>query len=334
LFVRVDSDEGTPLMLLPLGIERRAGVRVLSFLDGGVADYNAPVLLPGSEQLDAEATSRLWQRLVVELPPFDVALLEKVPARVGPAQNPFRFLATRADLESGHLVEIPELAAKRSGKPSRIIDFQDTRRKRRRLEDKHPVRLAVAQTADEAARILETMIRQKTQRYMETRGVDGFERPGYRTYFGALTRRLLRDEGVQLAALMAGEHAIATHWGIVTRDRFYYLMPAFEAGPWSPFSPGSLLLEELIDWSARNSIPVFDLGVGNEAYKLRFANAMLPLFFGGLPRTAAGRIYLAAIEARRSLATGLIGDTWRSMRRRIGAVRTIRDRSLRPPAAE
>jgi CelD/BcsL family acetyltransferase involved in cellulose biosynthesis len=321
LLVRVDSDDGSPLMLLPLGIERRTGVRMLSFLDGGVSDYNAPILFPAAERLDADAMRRLWARLIDQLPPFDVALIEKVPALVGTMQNPFRFIATRPDRAAGHLVDISELAAKRNGKAaSRIIDFQDTRRKRRKLESQHAVSLAVARTADEASRMLETMIRQKTQRYMETRGVNIFERPGYGTYFGALTTRLLGEDGVQLAALMAGEHAIATHWGIVARDRFYYLMPAFEAGPWSPFSPGSLLLEELLDWSARHGIQVFDLGVGDEAYKLRFANATLPLFFGGFPRTTAGRVYLASMEARRSLAKGMIGDAWRGMRRQVGRI--------------
>jgi CelD/BcsL family acetyltransferase involved in cellulose biosynthesis len=46
LLVLIANWEGDPLMALPLGIETHSGLRVLSFLDAGVSDYNAPVLFP------------------------------------------------------------------------------------------------------------------------------------------------------------------------------------------------------------------------------------------------------------------------------------------------
>jgi CelD/BcsL family acetyltransferase involved in cellulose biosynthesis len=46
VFARIVSPEGDPLFLLPLGIEKSSGTRVLRFLDGGVSDYNAPVVYP------------------------------------------------------------------------------------------------------------------------------------------------------------------------------------------------------------------------------------------------------------------------------------------------
>jgi len=61
-------------------------------------------------------------------------------------------------------------------------------------------------------------------------------------------------------------------------DRFYSLMPAFEVGPSARHSPGLLHLEETIAWCVRERIAILDLGVGDELYKLRIANARLPLF--------------------------------------------------------
>src|SRR5438128_4492355 len=43
LFLAVVDTEGNPLMLLPLVIERRYGVRILEFVDVGLSDYNSPV---------------------------------------------------------------------------------------------------------------------------------------------------------------------------------------------------------------------------------------------------------------------------------------------------
>ena len=83
-----------PLLLLPLGIRSRAGVRQLVFLDETVSDYNAPVIFAGARDFDASTMRRVWHDIVASLPPFDVAVLEKMPDMVKDWPNPLRFLAT------------------------------------------------------------------------------------------------------------------------------------------------------------------------------------------------------------------------------------------------
>src|SRR5438046_10506619 len=52
LFVAAVDAAGNPLMLLALAIERRQGLRTLTFLDGGLSDYNAPVLFAAAGDWD------------------------------------------------------------------------------------------------------------------------------------------------------------------------------------------------------------------------------------------------------------------------------------------
>ena len=77
LFVAVVDAESRPLALFPLGIERRQGARVLTFLDGGVCDYNAPILFPAARHWDPPIVRAIWRALAKALPPFDIAILEK-----------------------------------------------------------------------------------------------------------------------------------------------------------------------------------------------------------------------------------------------------------------
>src|SRR5439155_15054110 len=94
LFVAVVDAESNPLMLLPLGIERRHGVRILTFLDGGLSDYNAPVVFPATRDWRGDDVRMVWRGLQHILPSFDIAILEKMPERIGDLPNPLILLGT------------------------------------------------------------------------------------------------------------------------------------------------------------------------------------------------------------------------------------------------
>lgn len=291
LYVRVDQGQ-TPLLLLPLGIEKRRGLRILSFADGGVADYNAPVLFPAAASLDAAAMQLIWQRICALVPPFDLALLEKMPDSVKGRANPMRHLVTHPAVTQASSVTLD---------PGRAGEWpaKSSVRNRRKLDAMGGLELIMAADKDTAARVLEAMIQQKTRRYIETRGWDGFDRPGYRAYFRRLTEALAAQ--VHLSAISVGGEIVAAHWGLITPDRFYYLMPSHADGRFAPFSPGRLLMEELISWSAANGLAGFDMGTGSEAYKDKYCDLTLALSALRSARTVQGRVWLAAMAARRRL---------------------------------
>ena len=326
-FIHVATAAGAPLLLVPMGIESRRGVRILTFLDAGIADYNVPVVFPGAGGIDAARMQRLWGQICAALPPFDLAILEKVPASVGATPNPFRFLAPMSSSPSGHLLALggdwDAFVA------SRLRRRQDSRRKRRRLAEVGAIALHVARTEEEAAPLFAAMVRQKRRRFMETRGVDGFERPGYAAYFRLMTDRLLASGHVHLAGLLAGDDIVATHWGLVAWERFYFLMPTYEADKWARYSPGRLLIEELIAWCYRHGLRQFDFGVGDMEYKNDFGATAVPLFRGLLPRTAAGHAYASWLRLRRAAGATAPGQLVRRARDRGRVARASRSSDAR-----
>ncbi len=320
LFVKVSRPDGAPLMLLPLGIERRHGLKFLGFLDGGVSDYNAPVLFPGAEVIDAPAMRQLWSEILEKLPGFDVAMLEKIPAKVESRQNPFRFIATTQDRSDGHLIDLGNMAKDKQGR-LKALRYKYRSGKGRKLSDLAQTELKIATTPEEMEHFYGILIRQKTRRYMETRGVDGFDRPGYRAYYWKMLERLGSQGSVQMSAYVADGVHIASHWGITSRRRFYSLIPSYEAGQWAKFSPGMIHLEEMILWAIDQGYETFDLGVGDEPYKLRIENSILSLSRSEQAATALGRSYLIFLANRRMLAAGPVGDVVRGYRKwRIGKV--------------
>ena len=290
VFVAVRDAAGRPLMLIPFGIERRGGVRVLGFLDGTVVDYSTPVLFPASAGLDRAAMLRVWAEIAAAVPPHDVALLDKLPERVGDLANPLMHLATARMPESGHVMSLPEA---RDALEARIPVSKRHVRYQKQLARDHAVGLAVADSPEEARRFLADMVENKSRKFDETR-VPGFEVPGKLAFYQVATERLPNLAPVHLSAVRAGTEVIASHWGLVQGDRFYFLMTAYAGGAWRKFSPGRILNDELIRWCHARGYRWFDFGIGDEAYKDEYCDVVLPLHVAVLPRTLRGRLSLAA----------------------------------------
>lgn len=297
-FVRVTGAEDTPVLLLPLVIERRRGARVLTFPDGGVSDYNAPVLFPHASALEAQDVRSLWRRVLAALPPIDAVVFEKVPGEICGMANPLGAAAPISDARSGHcaILEGDPLQFERT----RIHRAKDSRRKRRRLAEAGDVRFVVADTEAARARLLAAMIRQKTRRYLERDGVDGFDRPGYRAYFAEMTAR--HPSLVHLSALEVNGVPLATHWGLITPHRFYCLMLGFEDHPLALYSPGRLLVEDLINHCYERGVRAFDLGAGDAPWKALVGARAAPLRALRAPRSALGWAYLQASRLRAQAA--------------------------------
>jgi CelD/BcsL family acetyltransferase involved in cellulose biosynthesis len=318
LFVAVVDGEGNPLMLLPLGIERRHGVRMLTFLDGGLSDYNSPVVFPAMRDWAGDDVRMVWRGLQDILPPFDITILDKMPERVGDLPNPLMLLGTSPLSVSGHATTLSgtwnEFAAKRL--PRR----RTNRRYRRRLEEQGKLTFEIAKTPEQFDAFLDALIRQKTRHHRETLTIAGFDQLGYRDFVTKMTHCPLLASTVHLSALKLDDAIIAAHWGYVVGRRFYYLIPSYEAGAWRRFAPGHLLTERLLEWSFAQEIEVFDFGIGDEDYKFEHCDMVIALHVMTIPVTFKGVAYSVALnlteKLRRKLKKTRVGGMLKWILRR------------------
>ena len=296
-FVGVFDAEASPVMLLALGIERRLGIRVLTFLDGTVSDYNQPILFPPARAIDAAGWTTLWEEIVATFPAFDVAILDKMPATIGECANPLMALGAEPIAQSGHVMR---LGGSVDELRNRLPERTNRRRSLKRLEAAGPVTLQVAQTPAEKEQVLADMIHNKVRRFAETR-VPGFaEVPGKLAFYEQATRALSAPDPLHLSALRAGDNIVASHWGLILADRFYYLMPSHASGAWERCAPALLHLEALIQWCHARGISHFDFGVGDEPYKRKYCDVTMPLYRAIFSATFLGRVHLhwAGLVAR------------------------------------
>lgn len=292
---------GRPIMLLPLGVQDRFGLRSLVFLGGGVTDYHAPILAPGWEAALGEGGfAALWRRILDALPPVDLIAFERMPAQVEGLANPFVGLPNATASGQAYAIRLPEsLDAYRRTLRSGFV--ADTRRKRRRLSELGSLRHLVATSSEEAEATLDAMIERKTRRFAETQAPNCFAHPEYRAFYAALCHADLGEARTHASRLMVGDETVAAHWGLTHRGRFYYLMIGWSGGEWARYSVGRVMIEELADSAIAEGHAVLDLTVGDEAYKNDWANEHLTLFRVEEARSVKGRAWLAVLAAREEL---------------------------------
>lgn len=297
--VTVADATGRPLMLLPLGIWRRQGARVLGFLDGGVSDYNAPIIFPHTPNWSTAQFAVVWRTVLASLPPVDVVVLEKMLETVGGRRNPLTSLGGAAWECSGHAVALTGRMRRRQ-----LPNARASRRKLRRLSEIADTRVVIAGAPAEATPIFETLIAHKSRRFAETR-VPGFESaPGQLAFYRAAIADPALSRHVCLAALMCGETAIAEQWALHSGDCLILLVCGTAGGTWNPYSPGRLLNEYLIAHAEESGLSEVDFGIGDEPYKSEYCDKRIALFGVTYAVSRRGRLVLAAqralAEARRT----------------------------------
>jgi CelD/BcsL family acetyltransferase involved in cellulose biosynthesis len=229
-----------------------------------------------------------------------------MPSMVGRFRNPFFSLADSDHHESCHAVTLYGPWERFASET--ISNAADSRRRRRKLDKLGTVRIAIAETEGERERFLDAMMRMKRRKYIETKGHDAFDAPGTEAYYREATRKLGASGPVQLSALTLDDRILAVHWGYISGDRFYHLMPAHEGGEWRAYAPGRLLNEWLLEWSIDRGLKFLDFGIGDEPYKFDYCDQHISLRDAFLPQTMTGQLFAAAQKLETAAKTS-IGDT-------------------------
>jgi CelD/BcsL family acetyltransferase involved in cellulose biosynthesis len=108
----------------------------------------------------------------------------------------------------------------------------------------------------------------KSEQYERDGTWDRFAQPWIADTVAVLARS--RDSGCTgvLTALRAGDRLVAAHLGLLGQDRLCWWFPAYDP-QFGRYSPGLILLLELIAEAAQREVPLVDLGRGEHGYKLR-----------------------------------------------------------------
>ncbi len=276
-----ETASGRVVLRLPLSLDQWSGVRVLRGWDRGTADYGGAILTR-DVVLSPDRFRELWRAIVAALPPCDVLVLDKLPGRLDERDDPLLLAGTiERSFNSGHVLRLGE-----PGRPRAVETFDGTMRrslarKRRKLSNKGTLTFRLGPARD-APDVLEALMSWRRERFAaenaerDVASVEGFWR-----------RAAAETDIARIADLSLDGRPLAAGFGTRTGPSFQLLATGFDPA-WKNWSPGLLLLEDLVDAAETDGVRLFDFTIGDEAYKLDFAVETVPLHDLFVPMTAKG----------------------------------------------
>ena len=144
--------------------------------------------------------------------------------------------------------------------------WSDTERCARRLNEL-PGSYQFHWQSPNPARDLDTLIRLKLDQYART-GKEGaaLYQADHQAFLKALASGQSDGFSAPLSVLYCGDVLIAAHLGLLGGGRLHYWFPVYEPGH-AKYSPGKVLLAEIMKRSEQLGIQVIDFGEGHADYK-------------------------------------------------------------------
>jgi CelD/BcsL family acetyltransferase involved in cellulose biosynthesis len=291
-FIVVGYDAGhRPLALFPLGSRNESGTRTASFLGGKHTTFNMPLLARDfASHAGKTDVDTLFELLRARPNRADVLALARQPLRWLDVDNPLGLLPTQPSVNKCPLLTMVPNAA-----PVDRISNSFRRRlkgKERKLQALPGYRYVVAQTDDEIKRILEAFFVIKPQRMAAQNLPNVFADPGIREFaFDACLAKLpTGGHAIDIHALECDAEVIAIFAGVADGHRYSMMFNTYTTSESSKFSPGLILLRNIIDYYAERNYTSLDLGIGSDDYKLWFCKDDEPIFDSFLPLTTKGSI--------------------------------------------
>jgi CelD/BcsL family acetyltransferase involved in cellulose biosynthesis len=288
--------ERRPLLLLPLALKARHGVRTACFMGGKHATFNMALW---DREFAAAATVADLDALmsgIREQSGADVLALTQQPLRWRDLPNPMALLPNQPSVN-----DCPLLTMVPDQPPATRISSSFRRRlkgKERKLQLLPGYRFGVAATEVEIRRLLDWFFLMKPLRMAEQKLPNVFAEPGVEDFIRAACVTQLAGGGrvIDIHALECDDEVIAIFAGVADGHRFSMMFNTYTMSENSRYSPGLILMRSIVDHYAGLGYHALDLGIGSDDYKRLFCKSDEPLFDCFIALSLRGKAAAAAMS--------------------------------------
>jgi CelD/BcsL family acetyltransferase involved in cellulose biosynthesis len=288
--------ERRPLLLLPLALRRRFGVRTACFMGGKHATFNMALW---DRNFAADATAADLDALIAairERSGADVLALNQQPLRWRDLPNPMALLPNQASAN-----DCPLMAIVPGEPPTARISNSFRRRlgsKERKLQTLSGYRYGVVAGDAEITRLLDWFFLMKPLRMAEQRLPDVFAEPGVEDFIRGACMAPVAGGGhvIDVHALECDDEVIAIFAGVADGHRFSMMFNTYTMSENSRYSPGLILMRNIVDHYAGRGYRALDLGIGSDDYKRLFCKSDEPIFDSFIPLSLRGKVAASAMS--------------------------------------
>lgn len=289
LLVTIRGERGEDLAAFPLVLRRTGGLRVIEPADGGITDYNAPILAPQAARTPQEA-KRLRDALFAALPPADLFAWQKLPSADERGPGLFALAGSVVPcVVAGRQLGIPGcIDAWLQGRSPRARD--KSRRSWAQLDKLGDARFIRARTPDETERLFAALKCLQARRMARLGMHYTLDDPVNAEFYDRLVATGGSDDVILMGLEIQGE-LVAVIMGVGDGACVCFTRFTIAEGHHDRLSPGMLLAEATIRTLHQEGYRLFDFTIGSYEFKRRLQMSELPLLdvykalsWRGLPR--------------------------------------------------
>jgi CelD/BcsL family acetyltransferase involved in cellulose biosynthesis len=296
IVIAYDRDR-QPLLLLPLGVGRENGARVAKFLGGKHATFNMALWDKDFAGRATKADLDMLMSGIRAHKQVDVLALTQQPQRWMDQPNPFALLPSQISAN-----DCPLLTMAPDAPPASRISNSFRRRlkgKERKLQTLSGYGYRLAATDADIKHLLDWFFTIKPQRMAAQQLPNVFADPGVEDFIRDACGAKLAGGGhaIDIHALECDDEVIAIFAGVADGHRFSMMFNTYTLSGSSKYSPGLILMRDIIDHYAERGFTSLDLGIGSDDYKRLFCKDDEPIFDSFVPLSLRGRIAAAGLSS-------------------------------------
>ncbi len=294
-FIVVASDaERRPLALMPLASHRTCGVTLASFMGGKHATFNMALWDRDFAASATEAEIAALMAGIAEHSDVDVLALQQQPKSWRDLPNPLALLPHQPSAN-----DCPLLVMEPGAEPSSRLSNSFRRRLKGKERKLQPApRYYIATEDADITRLLDWFFQVKPLRMAEQKLPNVFADPGIEDFLRAACLARLESGGraIDIHALECDAEVIAIFAGVSDGHRFSMMFNTYTMSGNAKYSPGLILMRDIIDHYAALGYRALDLGIGSDDYKRLFCKDDEAIFDSFIALTARGRMAAAAMS--------------------------------------
>ncbi|MFZ1814538.1 MAG: GNAT family N-acetyltransferase [Rhizobiaceae bacterium] len=297
-FIVTGTIDGRPAFILPLSVKGRA-IRELTWIGGSHVNFSMGIF--SSEFLancKPDDFVALMRRVTNLVPGVGYMKLCCQPEVWKGAPNPMLALPNQKSMNAAYMMSL-------EGGFNALLERGNAKRKRKKFrqqcrtaEEAGGYRLVVPQNKQEASRLLDTFIGQKSERLQEKGISDIFGRRMTQRFLMALAIRSfdMKEPLLKLYGLEIGGQIRAVFGGGVHDRHLSGYFSSISSDALSAMSPGEMLLYMAAEQCCQDGLLFLDLGGGEERYKKSWCDREIGMFDVVLPLSIVGYPFAHAMR--------------------------------------
>lgn len=263
------------IAILPLEIYKLFGIKMLQWIGTKEFDYCCP-LISNFEKLNInkEKFSHLWKEILNKIDDFDLIWFNKQPKNIFDVNNPFVIFLDNNDFNEVYSVNLPNDMNEYLDKIQNRKFISEFLRTKKKLMSENKVSFEILDKKD--TKVYPSNLISHKASILDKKNIKHFLNEKLMNFYDNLYTN--NPNSFQLSVLKIDNEIIALNLGLILKNRFYYFFPTIFSEKFNKFSPGKILIFNLIEWCISNKIKIFDFGLGDENYKKYWSNNSNSLF--------------------------------------------------------